>query len=123
MPAAPTSRRFSTTWLVPIFSAVLFATSGCASVEVREGQRLDAILAAAKGAPPDKLVRALAANGYACGADTQAASSDKTALACTSQRSNLWPPYSCVFRVALQPAPQDGAAGASPVVSHACAGM
>jgi len=108
---------------VLVFSTVLLVTSGCASVEVKEGQRLDAILASAKGQPTDRLARTLAANGYACSAGTQASSGEKAALECTSQRSNLWPPYSCVFRVELQPEPLAGAAGASPVVSHACAGM
>jgi hypothetical protein len=106
--------------LVP---AMLFLTTGCASVEVREGRRLDALLAAAHGEPPDKLARQLASHGYTCTATADAALNGQTAMQCARQRSNLWPPYSCIFRVDLPSEAQAGTTGASPAVSHACAGL
>lgn len=123
MPAANISRTDSIVWSALVLTAMLSMTSGCASVEVREAQRLDAILAAAKGEPADKLAQKLASHGYACSAAPGAASNGNTALQCATQRSNLWPPYSCIFRVDLQAEPQAGTAGTSAVVSHVCAGL
>lgn len=123
MPTENTPRTRSIMGYALICLAMLSMTSGCASVEVRESQRLDAVLAAAKGAPADEMARRLASHGYTCSAAPGAASSGTTALQCSSQRANLWPPYSCIFRVDLQPEPQAGAAGVSPVVSHVCAGL
>ena len=40
-----------------------------------------------------------------------------------TQRNDLWPPYSCIFRVELEAEPQEGSNGASPVATHACAGL
>jgi hypothetical protein len=106
-----------------VLSAALLMTSGCAPIEVRESQKLDAVLTASKGEPPSKLAQKLALQGYACTAAPEDSSSKKAMLQCSSQRDNLWPPYSCIFRVDLEAEPQVGSNETSPVVSHACAGL
>ena len=125
MPAANMQKFRSIARLLPalVLPAVLLVTSGCAPIEVRESRKLDAVLTASKGEPPAKLAQKLALQGYACTAAPEVSSSKKAMLQCSSQRVNLWAPYSCVFRVDLEAEPQVGSSGTSPVVSHACAGL
>lgn len=106
-----------------ILPAVLLMTSACAPIEVRESQKLDAVLAASKGEPSAKLAQKLASQGYACTSAPEAPSGKKAMLQCSSQRDNLWPPYSCIFRVELEAGLQAGSSDTSPVISHACAGL
>lgn len=87
----------------PVLPAVLLMTGGCASIEMRESQRLDAVFIASKGEPPEKLAQKLALQGYTCTAAPEVPSSKKAMLQCSSQRDSLWPPYACIFRVDLLP--------------------
>lgn len=109
--------------LALIFPAVLLVTGGCAPIEVRESRKLDAFLTSSQGEPPAKIAQNLALRGYVCTAASEVSSGKKAMLQCSSQRANLWPPYSCVFRVDLEAGPIVGSSGTSPVVSHACAGL
>lgn len=106
-----------------LLPALLVMTCGCAPLEVRESQKLDAILTASRGEPPTKLARKLALEGYACTTPTKVPLSKNTMLQCSSQKGNLWPPYSCIFRVDLEADPQMDSNDKPPVVSHACAGL
>jgi len=106
-----------------VLPVLLLMTCGCAPIEVRESQKLDAILAASKGESSTKLARKLALQGYACTTTPEVPLSKNAMLQCSSQRDSLWPPYSCIFRVDLEPDSQVGSNGTIPVVSHACAGL
>jgi hypothetical protein len=125
MPAANTQkfRSIVRLLLALVLPAVLLVTSGCAPIEVRESRKLDAVLTASKGEPLAELARKLTLQGYACTAAPEVPSSKKAMLQCSIQRDNLWPPYSCVFRVNLEVEPQVSSSETSPVMSHACAGL
>jgi len=106
-----------------LLSTALLMAAGCAPVEVRESRNIEAVLSASRGEPPEALARKLAAQGYDCTTGEGATSSKQGALQCSSRKGNLWPPYSCIFRVDLTTGEQAGSTGASPSVSHACAGL
>lgn len=106
-----------------ILFTVLLMAAGCAPIEVRESRQVEAVLAASRGEPPEELARRLAAQGYRCTPASGAAAGKQEALQCESQKGNLWPPYSCVFRIELKAEGRPGSGGASPSLSHACAGL
>jgi len=106
-----------------LLSALLLMACGCAPIEVRESRKLDAFLLASKGAPPAEMARKLASQGYACTTAPELPSSTNAALQCSSQKSNLWPPYACIFRVELEAESQVGSNDTPAVVSHTCAGL
>lgn len=97
--------------------------SGCAPIEVRERQQLDATLATAKGESLSNLSRQLALRGYIC-SSASPSDSGTAALECSKQRSNFFPPYTCIFRVELQPDAVAGEnAATATIVTPACAGL
>jgi hypothetical protein len=123
MPAADMQKFHSIARRALVLPTALLMAGGCAPIEVRESQKLGAVLAASKGEPPEKLAQKLAQQGYACTLAPEVPSNKKAMLQCSNQRDNLWPPYSCIFRVDLEAGLQVGSSDTSPIVSHACAGL
>jgi hypothetical protein len=110
-------------WRALSLIGVLLMTSGCAPIEVRERQQLDAALTTAKGESVSKMTSELTLRGYTCSAPKGAAAGE-TVSQCSKQRSNVFPPYTCVFRVDVEPGATGGSnAATSTVLTPSCAGL